>query len=79
VTGDFELARDRVGEAVEALAGLPPSRVTALAWRHAADVLRRLGDEQAAMVCLERALDQAGITAEPAPLRAPAERSYGRD
>jgi tetratricopeptide (TPR) repeat protein len=79
VTGDFALARDHVGEAVEALAGLPPSRVTALAWRHAADVLRRLGDEQTAMVCLERALDQAGITAEPAPLRAPAERAYGRD
>lgn len=79
VTGDFQLARDHVGEAVEALAGLPPSRVTALAWRHSADVLRRLGDEQAALVCLERALDQAGITAEPAPLRAPAERSYGRD
>jgi transcriptional regulator with XRE-family HTH domain len=79
VTGDFDLARDHVGKAVESLAGLPPSRVTAVAWRHAADVLRRLGDEQAALVCLERALDQAGITAEPAPLRAPAERSYGRD
>jgi tetratricopeptide (TPR) repeat protein len=75
VTGEGDLARDHVGDAVEALAGLPPSRVTALAWRHAADVLRRLGDEQTALVCLERALDQAGITAEPAPLRVPAERS----
>jgi len=79
VTGDHSLAREHVGEAVEALAGLPPSRVTALAWRHSADVLLRLGDEQAALVCLERALDQAGITAEPDPLRASAERSYGRD
>jgi tetratricopeptide (TPR) repeat protein len=78
-TGDHAMARDHVGEAIEALAGLPPSRVTALAWRHAADVLRRLGDEQASLVCLERALDQAGITAEPAPLRASVEQSYGRD
>jgi transcriptional regulator with XRE-family HTH domain len=78
-TGDFDAARDHVEEAVESLAGLPASRVTALAWRHAADAYRRLGDEQAALVCLGRALDQAGITAEPVPLRARAQRSYGRD
>ena len=70
--GDSAQARDIVASAIDELAGLPPAWLNATHWRHAAHVLRRLGDEDGAVLCLERALDQAGITSEPVPLRAPA-------